>query len=159
MIITRVITSVFILLLGCGKNINENLEQNLNNKIDEWHLAASKAEFDNYFNFIADDGVFIGTDLSERWTKDEFSKFSKPFFKKGKAWSFNCKERHIRFGNDKKFAWFDEILNTWMGDCRSTGVLRLIEKEWKLEHYQLSVTIDNNLMSQFLELNDKDINE
>tara|TARA_Y100000385_G_scaffold260701_1_gene290798 strand:+ start:5101 stop:5577 length:477 start_codon:yes stop_codon:yes gene_type:complete len=147
------------LLLSCKSHESVDLEVHLNDKINAWHLAASEAEFENYFDFIADHGIYIGTDVSERWTKDEFSNFSKPFFDQGKAWSFLAKERHIHFEKDKKFAWFDEILQTWMGDCRSSGVLRLIKDEWKLEHYQLSVTIDNDLMPQFLELNNIISNE
>ena len=151
--------SLISIFWSCQNTNNKNLYSNLNEKIDAWHLAASYAEFDDYFDFIADKGIFIGTDISERWTKNEFSNFSKPFFDQGKAWTFLAKERHIRFGEEKSLAWFDEVLDTRMGQCRSTGVLRLIKDEWKLEHYQLSVTIDNDLMHQFIELSNQFINE
>ena len=138
--------------ISCQKQNSAELTESLNTKIDNWHLAASNADFEKYFGFIADNGIFIGTDVSERWSKDEFSEFSKPYFDKGKAWSFTAKERTIRFNEQKTMAWFDEVLDTWMGDCRSTGVLSFNNDEWKLEHYQLSVTIDNDLMPQFLEI-------
>jgi len=153
------IISLISIFCSCQNTNHHDLRSNLNEKIDNWHLNASYAEFDDYFDFIADKGIFIGTDISERWTKNEFSNFSKPFFDEGKAWTFIAKERHIRFGEYKNLAWFDEILDTKMGECRSTGVLRLIKDEWKLEHYQLSVTIDNDLMPQFLELRNTEINE
>ena len=143
---------ILILCLGCQNKNDDEIISFLNQKIDNWHNAASNANFDNYFNFISNDGIFIGTDLSERWTKTEFSNFSKPYFEKGKAWSFSAKERSIRLNKIKTIAWFDEVLDTWMGDCRSTGVLSINNEQWQLEHYQLSVTIDNELMPQFLEI-------
>jgi len=140
------------LVLSCT-NVKTNCStESLNTKIDQWHKDAATANYAGYFNFIAEDGVFIGTDVTERWTKTEFSEFSKPYFDAGKAWAFIPKERVIRFNTTNDIAWFDEVLETWMGECRSTGVLSLKDNEWKLEHYQLSVTIDNDLMPQFLEL-------
>ena len=149
--------NIFLLLIliscvACQNKNDDEIISLLNQKIDNWHNAASKANFDDYFNFISNDGIFIGTDLSERWTKTEFSNFSKPYFEKGKAWSFSSKERSIRLNKIKTIAWFDEVLETWMGDCRSTGVLSINNEQWQLEHYQLSVTIDNELMPQFLEI-------
>ena len=138
--------------ISCQKQNNTQLMESLNTKIDNWHLAASNADFNQYFDFIADNGIFIGTDITERWSKIEFSEFSRPYFDKGKAWSFKPKKRNIRFNKQKTIAWFDEVLDTWMGDCRSTGVLSLNNTEWKLEHYQLSITIDNELMPQILDI-------
>ena len=143
---------IIISCMACQNKNDDEIISLLNQKIDNWHNAASKANFDDYFNFISNDGIFIGTDLSERWTKTEFSNFSKPYFEKGKAWSFSAKERSIRLNKIKTIAWFDEVLDTWMGDCRSTGVLSINNEQWQLEHYQLSVTIDNELMPQFLEI-------
>jgi len=54
--------------------------------VDAWHLAASNASFDSYFEAVTDDFVFLGTAPGERWTKDQFAAFSKPYFDKGKAW-------------------------------------------------------------------------
>ena len=143
---------ILILFVACQNKNDDEIISLLNQKIDNWHNAASKSNFDDYFNFIANGGIFIGTDISERWTKTEFENFSQPYFEKGKAWSFSAKERTIRLNKIKTIAWFDEVLDTWMGDCRSTGVLSINNDEWQLEHYQLSVTIDNDLMPQFLEI-------
>ena len=143
---------ILISCVACQNKDDDEIISLLNQKIDNWHDAASLANFDDYFNFIANDGIFIGTDVSERWTKTEFSNFSQPYFDKGKAWSFSAKERTIRLNKIKTTAWFDEVLDTWMGDCRSTGVLIINNGQWQLEHYQLSVTIDNELMPQFLEI-------
>jgi len=154
---------IFLLSLGifasCQNTNSELVIERLNEKVDQWHLDASEANFDSYFGFIAEDGIFIGTDVSERWSKEEFAEFSKPYFDRGQAWSFTKKERIVRLNKRKDVAWFDEVLDTWMGDCRSTGVLSLKDGEWKLDHYQLSVTIDNELMAQFLEITKSTSNE
>ena len=139
-------------IVSCTNLKTDTLTQELNTKINQWHKDAASPNFDSYFDFIADDGVFIGTDISERWSKTEFSDFSKTYFDNGKAWSFIPKERNIRFNKNNTIAWFDEVLDTWMGECRSTGFLSLKNKKWELEHYQLSITIDNDLMPQFLDL-------
>lgn len=141
-----------ILLVSCTNNTTEPNKKELHKLIDQWHMAAAEANFDKYFEFIATDGIFIGTDITERWAKEEFSNFSKPYFDKGKAWSFVAKERNLRIDKNNKLVWFDEVLDTWMGDCRSTGVLELIGHEWKLQHYQLSMTVDNDLVADFLKL-------
>tara|TARA_B110000977_G_C11053199_1_gene483087 strand:+ start:1229 stop:1696 length:468 start_codon:yes stop_codon:yes gene_type:complete len=151
-------TSLVLLILGlfsCSNISKEEQTNKLNIEIDNWHKDATNADFESYFDFIAEEGVFIGTDKTERWSKKEFSEFSKPYFDKGKAWSFYAKERTIRFNKSNTFAWFDEVLDTWMGDCRSTGIASYNGTEWKLEHYQLSVTIDNALMPEFLKITEQ----
>ena len=78
--------------------------------------------FESYCQLYCTRGcVFIGTDVSERWSKKKFSEFSKPYFDKGKAWEFTAIERTIKLAPSNKIAWFDEVLETWMGECRATG--------------------------------------
>lgn len=118
--------------------------------LDDWHKAAGEAEFDNYFNKIAEDGVYVGTDASEVWTKEEFSAFSKPFFDKGRAWNFKATQRNLYLSEDGKYIWFDELLDTWMGTCRGSGVLKVNQlkesNQFVLKHYVLSLTIPNEKM-------------
>ncbi len=130
---------------------NKEIEE-LNNLLNEWHLAATNANANGFFEFMHSDCIYIGTDETERWTKDEFVKFAKPYFDKGKAWDFKPIERAIYFSKNKKFAWFNETLSTWMGICRSSGVLEKYGKKWKLKHYHLSVTIQNEKIKEFIEL-------
>ncbi len=47
----------------------------LDKVVDDWHLAATNADFEGYFGAVTDDFVFLGTDPKERWTKKEFSDF------------------------------------------------------------------------------------
>lgn len=149
---TLIILSFLLSLSACSNSKVNTSKEELHTLIDNWHLAAAEANFDAYFGFIADSGIFIGTDVSERWSKTEFADFSKPYFDRGKAWVFNSKERTIRIDSNGKLAWFDEVLDTWMGDCRSTGVLENLNGRWNLQHYQLSMTIDNNLVGDVLKL-------
>ena len=90
----------------------DNLKAEINNTLDAWHKAAAEANFNNYFDTMTDDAIFIGTDASERWTKTELFSFCEPYFKKGKAWDFKAFDRKIYFSEDGKTAWFNELLNT-----------------------------------------------
>jgi hypothetical protein len=120
--------------------------------IDHWHLAATQANAKSYFDAIADKGIFIGTDATERWDKARFYAFSKPYFDKGKAWDFKAYGRTVHVSNDGRFVWFSELLTTWMGVCRGSGVLEKTAQGWKIQQYHLSVTVPNDLVRDFITL-------
>jgi len=124
----------------------------INHLVDKWHKAASDANAVIFFNLMSDDCVFIGTDASERWVKKDFFQFAKPIFDKGKAWEFDPIERNVYFSENGKFVWFDELLDTWMGVCRGSGVLKKISGEWKICHYHLSIAVPNEKIDEYLEL-------
>jgi hypothetical protein len=124
----------------------------IDSTLDNWHKAATEANFVNYFDALTDDSIFIGTDATENWTKPAFQAFAKPYFDKGKAWSFTSLERHIYFSTDKKMAWFDELLNTQMKICRGSGVLVFINGKWKIKHYVLSMTIPNDNVDDVIKI-------
>ena len=111
--------------------------------VDQWHKAASDANFKTYFELMTDDAIFIGTDANEYWNKQEFQNYAKPHFDKGKAWSFTALERHVYFDTAGKTAWFDELLDTQMKICRGSGVLVKVGNQWKIQHYVLSMTVPN----------------
>jgi hypothetical protein len=114
--------------------------------LDDWHQAAAVADEARYFAHFAPDGVFMGTDSTERWTVTAFRVWAKPYFDKKKAWSFQPRDRHVAFSADGKTAWFDEMLDTPnLGVCRGSGVLILLGGEWKIAQYNLSIPIPNNL--------------
>jgi len=120
--------------------------------LDDWHTAAAEANFDLYFVFMDSVSVYIGTDASENWTKEQFAAFSKPYFDKGKAWSFKAIQRNIYFSQEGAVCWFDELLDTWMGTCRGSGVVELTNGIWKLKHYVLSVAIPNESIREVIEI-------
>ena len=133
-------------------NAQNNLKVKINNTLDAWHKAATEANFKNYFDTLTEDAIFIGTDATENWNKTAFQAYAKPYFDKGKAWNFTALERHIYFSEDKKTAWFDELLDTQMKICRGSGVLVLINKHWKIKQYVLSMTIPNDTSDQVIKI-------
>ncbi|WP_353168135.1 nuclear transport factor 2 family protein [Flavobacterium sp.] len=145
-----IVVIIGLVLIGCKSKqaAQEDLKLSrfeIDFMLNSWHQAAAEANFNNYFNAMTDDAIFIGTDATENWNKSAFIKFAKPFFDKGKAWNFSALERNIYFSSDKKTAWFDELLNTQMKICRGSGVLFLDEKgNWKIKQYVLSMTIPND---------------
>lgn len=134
-----------LLLFTSMLRAQTDASKNIHAVLDNWHKAAAEARFTDYMNAMTDDAVFIGTDATENWNKKAFMAFAKPYFDKGKAWSFTALERHIYFDKSGKTAWFDELLNTQMKICRGSGVLLKIGKVWKIQHYVLSMTIPNDI--------------
>lgn len=127
-------------------------KDSINKVLEEWHAAASNAHFDDYFELMSKDGIFIGTDATENWQNREFREFAKPYFDKGKAWSFSTLERNIYTSETGKTAWFDELLNTQMGICRGSGVLENINGDWKIRHYVLSIAVPNENVEEVTQL-------
>lgn len=121
--------------------------------LDDFHDAAAKADFERYFGLFAPEGVFIGTDASERWTLEEFKAYAKPHFDKGKAWTYRPRDRHVDLSPDGKMAWFDEMLDhDKYGVCRGTGVLRKVGDKWRVSQYHLTVPVPNELMDRVVKM-------
>jgi hypothetical protein len=114
--------------------------------LDDWHRAAAVADESRYFSHFAPNGVFMGTDATERWTVSEFRQWAKPHFDRKKAWSFTPRDRHIAFSPDGATAWFDEMLDTPnLGVCRGSGVLLRQGGVWKIAQYNLSIAVPNSI--------------
>ncbi len=120
------------------------IKTEVNTLMNDWHAAASEANYENYFSKMDNISIFIGTDASENWGKKAFQDFSKPYFDRGKAWDFKVLERNVYTSKNSDVVWFDELLKTWMGTCRGSGVLEKESDTWKIKHYVLSVTIPND---------------
>ena len=138
---------LFLLLCVGGAAFGQTPAQQVSAVLNDWHQAASVADEARYFGYFAPNGVFMGTDATERWTVTEFREWAKPQFKRKAAWSFKPRDRHIDFSADGKTAWFDEMLDTPnLGLCRGSGVLVLLGGKWKIAQYNLSVPIPNALV-------------
>ncbi len=148
----KLLLTTFIFYSITNLNAQDNTITSIHKVLDDWHLAAAEAQFDPYFDAMAPQSIFIGTDAVENWTKKEFQNFAKPYFDKGKAWDFKAIERNIYLDGSGTFAWFDELLQTWMGSCRGSGVLTLEGDSWKIQHYVLSLTIPNEKIDQIIPL-------
>lgn len=155
-------TKIYFLLLlitsySCthtAKTAKNNIQEKkaISKLLNNWHLAASKADFKSYMEAMDNSSIFVGTDASEHWTKNQFQKFSKPYFDKGKAWDFKPLKRTIFISKLGNIAWFDELLDTWMGTCRGSGVLEKINDKWKIKHYVLSVSIPNHSIKEVIKV-------
>lgn len=141
-----------LLILALAINAQNSEKENINNVLDDWHLAASNADFDSYFSKMTADGVFIGTDATENWQNAAFKEFSKPYFDKGKAWSFTAVERNIYMNKAEDFAWFDELLDTQMKLCRGSGVMKKENGQWKIAHYVLSIAVPNDNVAELIKI-------
>jgi len=149
--ILPVLASLFLLVAFTSNSRKEKTnEEEITLLLDNWHDAAATANAENYFGAMTNDARFIGTDATENWTKKEFQIFANPFFEKGKAWDFKPLERHIYISKDKKTAWFDELLDTWMKVCRGSGVVVKAGNEWKIQHYVLSMTVPNDATNEVI---------
>jgi hypothetical protein len=153
---TNKICALFLVLLifSCAPKTvdSKELKQQINTILDTWHKDVSNVDYNKYFSTLSNDAIFIGTDASENWTKLEFQKFAKPHFDKKKTWDFKPLERNIYFSKDNNTAWFDELLDTWMGVSRGSGVLEKENNTWKIKHYVLSTTIPNDEMKKIAKI-------
>jgi len=129
---------------------SQELNEQINNMLDQWHKDAAESNFDAYFNKMSDNGIFIGTDALENWTVTEFKEFSKPFFDEKNTWDFKTLERNIYYSSNNSVIWFDELLDTWMGICRGSGVLMKDGNDWNIIHYVLSVSIPNENIKEVI---------
>ena len=147
--------AVIFLFLFTSLNYFSQNTLKLDEVLNNWHQAASDADFESYFALMTNESIFIGTAPGERWSKEAFMAFSKPYFDKGKAWDFKALERNIYLNDAGNFAWFDENLQTNRGTFRGSGILEKIGKEWTMHHYVLSVPIPNDDMNEVVKITRK----
>jgi len=114
--------------------------------LDAFHAAAAVGNWDSYFELMSDDGVFIGTDAGERWTKAEFRAYAG----NRRGWIYHPGARNVNLTPDGNSAWFDEILDSEsFGVARGTGVLINTPAGWKISQYHLTIPIPNQLIGEF----------
>ena len=114
--------------------------------LDSLHRYASEAALEPYLSLFTEDGVFLGTDRSERWPLAEFAPYVAARCATGTGWTYHPAERQLAFSEDGTLAWFDEVVvGTRMGPCRGTGVLRKTAEGWRIAHYSLTLLVPNNL--------------
>jgi hypothetical protein len=119
-------------------------EEKLDALIDGLHEDAHVGNFKSYFERYSPDAVFLGTDKVERWTIEEFKEYGEPAFADGHGWTYKVVERN--WEGEGNIRWFDEILfNEKLGHCRGTGVAKLINDEWKIAHYALTMLVPNSI--------------
>lgn len=136
---------------------NDKVTKNdIENVLNTFHQAAADANQDLYFSLLDEQAIFLGTDGSERWNKQEFAKFVTPYFSKGQGWLYQPGQRNITLvaknNSSEQIAFFDELLeNNNYGQCRGTGILRLTSSGWKILQYNLSIPVPNGIASNVVE--------
>ena len=119
----------------------------INALLDGLHQDAHEGNFESYFARYTSDAIFLGTDKTERWTIDELKAYAKQAFADGNGWTYSVVERN--WEGDGDIRWFDEILfNEKLGHCRGTGVVKLINDEWKIVHYALTMLVPNAIAAE-----------
>ncbi|MFK7927260.1 MAG: nuclear transport factor 2 family protein [Myxococcota bacterium] len=125
----------------------------VNDVLDTLHAAATQANEETYFSLFRPDGVFIGTDATERWTVSEFKAFAKPHFETAPAWAYTPVAREVHFGPKGRVAWFHEtVRHARYGDVRGSGVLTREGSDWRITQYVLSFPIPNAVAGDVLDL-------
>ena len=133
-----------LLLLIAPSIIADDQQAEIDALLDGLHQDAHEGNFKAYFARYGKNAVFLGTDKTERWTIEEFKAYAKPAFNDGHGWTYSVVERNLEGDGDTR--WFDEILfNEKLGYCRGTGVIQLINDEWKIAHYALTMLVPNSI--------------
>jgi hypothetical protein len=118
--------------------------------LDNLHIYASEAKGEEYFGLFMDNGVFIGTDITERWPIPAFKQYAMKRFDTGVGWTYHAIERTIDLTPDGNAAYFDENLDSQSyGVARGSGVLVRVNGTWKIAQYHLTYPIPNELSKKF----------
>ncbi len=124
----------------------ENDKQDIDKVLNSFHQAAANAEAKSYFDLLSQDAIFLGTDATERWTKEEFKAFVVPYFSKGQGWLYTPTQRNISLIATEQVAFFDELLSSeGYGTCRGSGILIKTLQGWKISQYNLSIPMPNGV--------------
>lgn len=145
---------IILLFLGLITVSSTNAQQSdIEAVLDDFHLAASEADSERYFGHLAEESIFLGTDMTERWTKSEFQGYAESHFSTGRGWTYVPQERYVYVGASGEAAWFDEVLlNEKYGEVRGTGALVLKDDKWKIVQYHLTVPVPNDLLGTVVEM-------
>jgi len=125
------------------------LRQQVNAFVDSWHEDAANSR-PVFFDKMARDGVYIGTDKTELWKRDAFKVWAKKAFERPTAWAFTPIRRNVYFSPDKSVIWFDELLKTQMGICQASGVMHRTGTTFEIDHYQLSIAVPNDISAKII---------
>ena len=114
--------------------------------LDSLHDAAAKADWERYFGLYTDDAIFLGTDVSERWTMQQFKGYATPT----KGWVYTKRERHMAITPNKNTIWFDEVLDSKKyGTSQGSGLLVRTTSGWRIAQYHLTFPMPNELAGDF----------
>ena len=143
-----------VALAGCAsaRPAHDDGWHDIDAVLDDFHRAAAEGDADRYLGHFADNGVFFGTDATERWTVQQFEPYVRRGFADG-GWTYVPRDRTVFVSEDDGTAWFDEMLDSPTGIvARGTGVLVREGDAWKVAQYNFSVPFPNSLWDTILEM-------
>lgn len=91
----RSITVAIIIMLSAMPAAFADPTSDIDTLLDAWHVASAEADADAYFGAMTEDCIFLGTDATERWLRDELRTWAEPYFAEAPAWAFTVKERNV----------------------------------------------------------------
>lgn len=145
----KLVILFFLLLIPAQSSPEEDVALVL----DDFHQAASVADGERYFSHFTENGIFLGTDMTERWTLEQFKEYASPHFKHGNGWTYEPVFREVFISPGGRTAWFDERLqNKNYGLTRGSGVLVLQNGRWRIAQYHLTLPVPNDLMKTLVEM-------
>ena len=160
-------------------HISDNLVQSFlkSMKADLYKTAyKTKEEYDSYIYGSADVVGLMCLKVFVNGDSEKYEELKKPAMRLGSAFQkvnflrdlkddieglhrsyfpnvdFKTLERNIYISKNKGLVWFDELLNTWMGTCRGSGVIEKNQNQWKIKHYVLSVSIPNESINKVIKV-------
>jgi hypothetical protein len=146
---------IAIAIAAAPSGVIAGAEAEVDTVMNRWHRAAATADEAVFFGSMTDGAIYLGTDPGERWTKQQFMEWSKEHFDRESAWAFRPYDRVVYLSQENNVAWFEELLETWMGTCRGSGVLLRQDGGWKIAHYNLAVTVPNELIEEYIGIFDR----
>ncbi len=149
----KIVMALSMCLIAAGFAAAQEREASAKAEIDAlltaWHKAAATADAGTYFGSMAPGAVFLGTDVTERWTKEEFEARTASRFRRTSAWIYSAVRRSISLSADGTTAWFDEdLVSASYWPCRGSGALEKIDGAWKIRLYNLAFTIPNSAVRE-----------
>lgn len=120
--------------------------------VDDWHDAAASSDEARYFGHLTEDAIFLGTDATERWSREELRAYARQPFSEGRGWRMRAVRRDVVVRGD--VAWLDEDLETVnLGPARGSAVLvRGDDGRWRISHYDLAITVPNERFGEVRDL-------
>ena len=124
---------------------DETFRARVNAFVDEWQQDAAQAR-PAFFDKIASDGIYIGTDKTERWTK-EASRMGEAGLRPPHGVGLHAPHRNIRFTPDRQLIWLTSRSARRWGFCKPRAWSPTAAVS-KIVHYQLSIAVPNDVIPQ-----------
>ena len=120
--------------------------------LDSWHKAAAEGDSSRFFGLMTPDAQYLGTDETERWHRNTMIHDLGKHFDGTAAWHFIPYDRHFTPTGNNKMLHFDESLRTWMGPCRGSGLLQMIDGKWYVHFYNLANLVPNARVKEYIKI-------